>query len=376
MYKILFISHDANRAGAQLLLLELITYFKNNSNLELEILLKNDGELYKQFKEIAPTYRWKLKSTTIPTINPFLRKLESFYHFFLILYLKKRKFTLIYNNTFTNGNLLHNLSLLNLPVITHVHELNYWIAKCGEKNLLYNKKYSLKYIAASNAVKMNLVDNLKISENRIEIIYEFIDFEKLVLNQSKNSLRNILKIPYKSTIVAACGAEKWRKGKDLFIPIAIQVLKSTGHNVHFVWIGGKIDEELFFDIKNSGFEKKIHFIEHMPNVNYFFSDFDIFLMLSRDDPFPIVNLEAGALGKPVLCFEGTGGSPELLQEFPDFIVPYLDLKAMADKILYLIENTDIKNRTGQMLKEKIRRLYDIKNIAPSILNSIKKPLQM
>ena len=35
-------------------------------------------------------------------------------------------------------------------------------------------------------------------------------------------------------------------------------------------------------------------------------------MTSREDPFPLVNLEAMTNGVPVICFKDSGGSEELV----------------------------------------------------------------
>ena len=44
--KILFISHDAGRTGAPLLLLNMLKWLKGNRDLSFEVLLMKDGESY------------------------------------------------------------------------------------------------------------------------------------------------------------------------------------------------------------------------------------------------------------------------------------------------------------------------------------------
>ncbi|HOW26151.1 MAG TPA: glycosyltransferase family 4 protein [Bacteroidales bacterium] len=374
MKKILFISHDACRAGAQLFLLELLIKFKCQSIFNFEILLSNSGELLPEFEKLAPTRIWH-KPFNNNTIVKYCYLLKANFRKKRILkYYKKQKFDLIYSNTITNGSLLHELAALNIPVITHVHELNYWIEKCGAQNLRYIKEYTKRYICVSEAVKNNLIEKYCISKDRIELIHEFIDFEKINHNQERNGLRKWFNISDSSIIVGASGAEGWRKGKDLFIPLAIQVLSATDNDIHFIWIGGELNYELNYDIKKSEFHSQIHFIDHLSNANRYFNDFDIFLMLSREDPFPIVNLEVAALGKPILCFDNTGGPPELLNEVKECISPYLDLRSMAENIIKLVNNKEKRQFIGKFLQEKTKKYYDISTIVEKVMSTVNQTI--
>ena len=56
--KILFISHDASRTGAPILLLRLIEQIKIYSDFEILILLKNCGELKEDFERLGKTFVW------------------------------------------------------------------------------------------------------------------------------------------------------------------------------------------------------------------------------------------------------------------------------------------------------------------------------
>ena len=56
--RILFISHDASRTGAPIVLLNLINWINKNTSKEIIILLKDTGPLLKEFQKIAPTFIW------------------------------------------------------------------------------------------------------------------------------------------------------------------------------------------------------------------------------------------------------------------------------------------------------------------------------
>ena len=58
--KILFISHEATRTGAPILLLNFLNWLKKNSDIEIEILFKeskgNKGALINEFKTLGNVY--------------------------------------------------------------------------------------------------------------------------------------------------------------------------------------------------------------------------------------------------------------------------------------------------------------------------------
>ena len=56
--KILFIGHDANFAGAQLVLLHFLKYLKSKNNIETLLLLGEGGGLLNQFQEASKTIIW------------------------------------------------------------------------------------------------------------------------------------------------------------------------------------------------------------------------------------------------------------------------------------------------------------------------------
>jgi glycosyltransferase involved in cell wall biosynthesis len=171
------------------------------------------------------------------------------------------------------------------------------------------------------------------------------------------------------------GYETWRKGKDLFVQLAFRVrqLLGTG-NVHFLWVGGQIKgeeyQELSHDIKMAGLDQYVHFCGEVSNPLDYFSASDVFVLLSREDPYPLVCLEAAILGKPVLCFDNAGGMPEFVENDAGFIVPYLDMNAMADKVIELLHDKSLREKIGERAAQKVQERHTVSVAAPQIVKVI------
>ena len=102
---------------------------------------------------------------------------------------------------------------------------------------------------------------------------------------------------------------------------------------------------------------------------------DVFAMVSREDPFPLVSLEAAALGKPVLCFAEAGGTPELVEHDAGAIVPYLDLETMADRLLEFASSEQLRVAMGQRGAAKVRERFSEEVIAPQLHRVITRVLE-
>jgi glycosyltransferase involved in cell wall biosynthesis len=388
--KVLFISHDTSRTGAPIVLLHFLKWFKAHTDIPFQILLRNNGELAPEFAALAPV--------SILNNNPFnqIELFEKVYRNFGMQKINKKVYlsnlkkqlvrdniALIYSNTITNNEVLEGLASLNCPVISHVHELESWIQRTGLENFKWLQNHTQHYIAVAEAVKNNLVFNHKIPEDRVDTVHEFIPTQPPNLNiqpQVRQRICQQLNIPSEALIVGASGTTDWRKGPDLFIQLARAVYqRSLDTPVYFLWVGGESQGirffELWHDVKNVGLEKYIHFLGMQSNPLDYFAAFDVFALMSREDPFPLVCLEAASLGKPIICFDGAGGEKEFVENDCGFVVPYLDIEAMASKVTALLKFPELRQQLGIRAAQKVRERHDLEVVAPKIVEIIKRFLQ-
>ena len=382
--KVLFISHSAVRTGAPIILLHLLGWLKESSDLSFETLLKTGGPLQPQFEDLGPTrlydpvpkkrtlsHRiWRRVGFGASEHEGSIRDLASRY--------RAAGIKLVYANTITNGHLLAGLASLDCPVICHVHELNSWIVRSGPQNLDLVKQRASHYLAASEAVKCNLTAQHGIPGEMIEVIHGFIPACQTSVPPSvTRRLRRSLGIPEGAMVVGGSGMEAWRKGKDLFIQLAVATANTYSEKpVHFVWVGSTGNDwetfQLEHDIVRAGLADRIHLIGHVPNPLSYFAILDAFAMVSREEPFGLVCLEAASLGKPILCFADAGGAPEFVEDDAGFVVPYLDIQAMADRLVTLFQDDGLRLGLGNAAAKKVRERHDVSVGAPKILRVIER----
>lgn len=377
---ILFISHSANHTGAAIVLLRFVEWLKANTRIPFEVVIKVDGDLRSDFESLAPTSVYRPPGIIQKVAWRMNIDLERYYcKRYLLKKYKMSPIGLIYANTATIGKFLSGLADLYCPAICHVHELESWINRDGMMSFNLTKRYATHYIAASEAVRQNLVQRHGICERNIDVVHAFIDCSAFAnVSRSPRHMRKLLNIPEDAFVIGGSGSgEAVGKGKDLFVQLAFVILsKFDERPVHFVWVGGQNEGRSFHwlqhDIEHAGLSGRVHFVPEVHKPSEYFNAIDVFAMVSREDSFPLVNLEAAVLGKPVVCFENAGGSPEFVEHDAGFCVPYLDVHSMADKLISLARDEELRRKLGSRAAQKARQRHDVSVAAPKILEVINR----
>ena len=105
-----------------------------------------------------------------------------------------------------------------------------------------------------------------------------------------------------------------------------------------------------------------------------FGAMDVFALTSREDPFPLVMLEAAAAGIPLVCFAGGGGAPEFAHPDAGRVAAYLDVAGMAAAVSDLLEREEERERMGQTAAERVRTLYTVDQAGPVLVDVIRRSL--
>lgn len=371
--KILFISHDANRAGAQLFLLNIMQYL-NKKGIGMHLLLLGDGVLEKDFKEICTVHQYPKETGAKNIYKKAIEKLilkRNNQKALLNKLLLAEKFDLIYANTIATAWVMPELlGFLKIPLLTHIHELEFSIQLYSNQQdrefLLAN---TTKLIACSKAVSENIVKKHHFSPEKIEIIHSFVENEKVILRSQETDsqkIRQKYNLPADAFLVGGCGNAEWRKGIDIFALVASNVVELVEKDqLHFVWIGikkeGEYYEQICYDIEKLGIQKHITFIEQTPDAIELISCLDVFTLVSREDPFPLAMLEAALSQKSIVGFEKTGGCSEFIETDAGMLVPYLDTHQMASKIIDCYKNQSSLEVFGKKAKEKVLKKYSFEN---------------
>ena len=366
-YKVLFVSNDAFRAGAQILFLHLLRWIKEKTAIEPKIVLCSGGVLEESFREIGDIIVLDKIAEDFRGQDQIANRISEFCG---------SDIKLIYANTVATGKYFECLKMFKVPIVTHVHELQKSIEKFAGQSAMNNViEKTDKYIVASPAVGKNLTVNHNIPEEKIETVYAFIaNHQMSPATFNKAEHRETLHLDQGKVLIWGCGTVDWRKGPDLFISVAGHLLKKGFQDFHFYWIGLK-DETEYPDIENDinrwGLDKYVTFLGEKQNPQEYFMAGDIFLLTSREDPFPLVCLEAAECGLPTICFAEAGSMPDFVEVDAGLVVPYQNIEEMADKLSLIIKDPARRAALGERAREKFLERHTLDSAAPHILKVIR-----
>lgn len=390
MKKILFISHDANRAGGQIVLLQLLRQLKQH-NLPMHLLLCSDGPLEEEFGALVPTTRLpRLGDIHFNSLTEKLLSLLSLTQWAKRKVLERRwrrfkerfiaeDFGLIFANTIGAAAAYRRLDFMIAPTVLFAHELEMSIKKYSDPNDMdYLMSHTDHLIVVSKAVASYFQKTYHYPESQIST-FQIIDTPlilKKIEDGKKVNIRQKMGLPAEAVLIGGCGHAEWRKGNDIFMIVAQQVIAHFASKpVYFVWVGMRDDSELYeiqrFDAERMGFSERIIHVGLTSDVFHYLSQFDVFALTSREDPYPLVVLEAALSEKPIVCFEKSGGAPELVEEDAGFVVSYLDSVAMSKRIIQLIENVELRLQMGQNAKRKVLERHPTAESVEKVVDIIK-----
>lgn len=391
-HHILFISHEASRSGAPLMLLHLLCWLRANRATTFEILSLVDGPLLQDFSSFGPAkalnrtwMRWfiivdnMLGHAVRLSGNPLIRATARLTRAARRWAFQRQlgdlqRFSLIYANSAVSGHVLDLLPDRRPPLVTHVHELShslrYGIPRRSLEQML---KSTDRFIACSTAVRDVLASEHDVPHESITVCHEPIVAEDLAGARDRYDHHKVLHelgIPADSLVVGASGTREWRKGTDLFALVAASVLaKLPAPQVYFVWVGGvrpnSTDATFRYDVAKLGIENRVRFVETTADPHRYFSIFDVMVLTSREDPFPLVALEAAAMEIPVVGFD-SGGLKEMLPEGCGIVVGYADTAAMTESVVQLLQDPVKRKEIGSSAAELVVERYDIDAIGPAI----------
>jgi teichuronic acid biosynthesis glycosyltransferase TuaC len=92
-------------------------------------------------------------------------------------------------------------------------------------------------------------------------------------------------------------------------------------------------------------------------VTLFLAICDVFALVSRLESFGIVYLEALALGKPVIASRGQGGEDFITDGENGFLVNPTDKHDLADKLVRLLKDKNLRESLGQRGKDTVMQGY-------------------
>lgn len=161
----------------------------------------------------------------------------------------------------------------------------------------------------------------------------------------------------------AVGRLHKQKGFDYLIDAWKYVYQYYPDWILEIYGEGGLRNSLQAQIDKNGLREVVFLKGKTNEITSKYIDSSIFVLSSRDEAFGLVITEAEACGLPIVTFDCPSAPAELVEGGQNgYVVKMGDVKAMANRIIALIENEDLRKSMG---KESIRlsRKFEIESIS-------------
>ncbi|GAB4162262.1 MAG: hypothetical protein Tsb009_39300 [Planctomycetaceae bacterium] len=230
-----------------------------------------------------------------------------------------------------------------------------------------------RLLAVSQATKSFHVGQ-GLDAGKTTVLYNGIDCETFQPRPEEKRLRHEFGIPEDSFVILCVGQIGLRKGLDVFAEAMIS-LNETASDVHAAIVGERnsskqesIDYEqlLHNRFEETGIGRRVHFLGYRDDVHRLMNTADLLVHAAHQEPLGRVLLEAAASGLPILATD-VGGTSEILRDGESaMLVPPGDARLLAENIVALKSNPDLRLRLAKSAREDIQEKFTVQTAAKNL----------
>lgn len=231
-------------------------------------------------------------------------------------------------------------------VISCRRDMGFWYDRKTIRLLRWLNCITNRILVNSHAIKENVVRREFVRSDRIDVIYNGIDLNRIKqITAASLSAQNGCFQP-DFIIGTVANYNRPVKRVDLLIRSAEVILQKYPYVKFAIVGGGVLEDELKALADSLGVRRSIIFTGKQDNAVQYIKAFQIGVLTSDSEGFSNVLMEYMGAGIPVVATD-IGGNPELVRHGVDgILVPRGNQHAIADACCYLINNEALREKMG------------------------------
>jgi glycosyltransferase involved in cell wall biosynthesis len=353
--KLLYIIDTLQRGGTENQLVALIDGLKKKNNYDIEVICLNvAGE-----QRLLPEYS-EIKSFGIRSFFE-IKKI-----IWLIRWLRAQRIDIVHTY-FVNSNCIGAIAayLAGIKhIITSRRDLGFWYTPKTVFTIAISNMVAEKIVVNSNAIKKITCKKENVRAEKVLVIPNSlrVDISEKEIESNRTSVRSRYAVSKKTMLVGiVANFNRSVKRLDLFIEAARAVL-TVDQSIVFMIVGeGNQRHFLEERIKHYDISENVILTGAQDNPIEYICAFDIAVNCSDSEGFSNAVLEYMICGVPVVATRNEGNEELVLDNELGFTVPIGDAQKLADAILKLTHDSEMRQRFGAS-----GRLYVKNNFKPEI----------
>lgn len=347
---------ESPTGGTEKQLLLLISQLDRNRFSPVLCVLHSSEWLEKEF-DLCPLYNLNVYSLLRPV------SLVRFWKF--VRFLKEEHFSVIH--TLFKDGMRFGVTAGKFAGIKKIIAVRrsqaYWMTPFDLKVTKVINRWVDLIIANSHNTRTWAAEFEGFPPEKIQVIHNGIDLEpfKELCPEMYRDYRVKLEIPPNAAVISIVANLRPVKAIDTFISAAA-IVKGSLANAHFIIVGdGDLESNLKQQALKLGLESSVHFLGRRFDIPQLLSMSNIGVLSSSSESFSNTIVEYLAAGLPVVCTD-VGGAREAVEDHVNgFVVPVGDYKAMADKIITIIQS-DKSKQMGIASRLKAEASFSLPNM--------------
>jgi len=342
--------------GAERVVVDLCDRLQNNGHHPLVVTLKT-GWLTEKLTDIGVEY----------IIMENKKSYDISFFMELIRIIRKKQIDLIHSHEFFMNTYGTAASMVTgCPIVATIHGKGYYIDKWRRRaGYRLVGRCASRTVAVSEDLKRFLIGKIKLHPTNISVIYNGVDVSHFLPSDEEKSSRLKQELGLEGIIIGTIGNLYPVKGHIHMIRAA-RLIADKSDEANFIVIG-KITEyykSLLEEVERLRLTDRFRFLGFRDDIPQLLQLIDIFVLPSMEETLSIATLEALASSKPVVATRCGGPEDIITDEKHGFLVPPGNPEKLAEKILELIKNPDLRRSLGEeglkLVKEKftVESMFD------------------
>ena len=359
-------------AGAEVQLNVLLSKLVQRAEMNLSVILFNEGRLEKEIESLGipvrvfPESRWGSGKIFLELVREF----------------KKSNTRIVHTHKYKD-------TILAAPAtkfcgIPHVVRTVHGLREPFEG--LQDFKMSC-YEAIERTVHRSCVDVIIGVSSQIESKYKAqgevskvtcirngIDLEGKSVQTDRWRTREDLGVDSETCLMGTIGRLTPVKGIPYLLQAA-RILLRHGMKVKVLLVGdGSIRPDLVTQTRDLGISAHVVFLGHREDTDALLQAMDIFVLPSLSEGIPMALLEAMAASRPIVASR-VGGIPEIIEDGVDgYLVEPMDVDNLAERCRRLIESPDAARKMSEQGRKRVEREFSATAMADRVVSVYKELL--
>ncbi|MFN8052895.1 MAG: glycosyltransferase [Acidimicrobiales bacterium] len=343
--RILIASHEASRSGVPRVTVHL-TKALRSAGFETVVSQRWGGPLFDEMVAAAdrsflePLAKVRVALLRSPRTRPIAQRIGDLA---VARVVKRERPDLVVCNSVMTTRYARAARSLGIPVMVYSHEapdvVAHVLANLGASSWPADPSFTLVGCSVDTAAEFAGV--LQTEPERVDVLTSPVDIAAITA-EAATSPAPAVDGPY----VLGCGRGNDHKGIDVF-NAAAEMAREAGRPETWVWVG---------NVPSDRRTPAVTYVGEQPSVTPWTAAASVMALPSRADRFPLVVLEAMALGRPVVASDLTGPREQLGDT--GVFVPAGDAPALLDAVSALVDDPATAERLGAAAAERAASMWD------------------